>query len=471
MNTRIEQDGLGQLEIPSTAYYGIHSLRAKNNFPLSGYAMPKEFIAAMAMVKQASAVTNTDLKFLDQDRGAAIVRACEEMAAGLLHDQVIVDPFQGGAGTSFNMNMNEVLANRAIEILGGELGDYSLVHPLNHVNMHQSTNDVFPTALAVAGLNLLKELETAIERLQACLQDKEQAFQDVVKAGRTELTDAVPVTLGMEFSAFAEAVGRDRWRVFKCRERLKKVSLGGTAVGTGVGAPRDYILKAAANLKQITGLPISRAENLVDATQNLDRFVEASAMLKAYGSNLIKICNDLRMMASGPDTGFQEITLPAVQTGSSIMAGKINPVVMEAAVQVGLQVLANDQTTTLVASMGQLELNHLAPLLAHAFLESLILLKNITPVLAENCRGIVANKTVCAENARKTSALATVLVPHLGYGRVEGLVKKAQARGCSLLDVLDGENDLDQKWVKDLLSPKSLYKLGFITADFIKRNT
>ena len=327
----------------------------------------------------------------------------------------------------------------------------------------------FPTALAVAGLNLLKSLESAIERFQACLQDKEQELRDVVKAGRTEMMDAVPMTLGMEFSAYAEAIGRDRWRVFKCRERLKKVNLGGTAIGTGVGAPRDYILKAASRLKLITGLPVSRAENLVEATQNMDRFVEASAMLKAYGSNLLKISSDLRLMASGPDTGLGEINLPKLQAGSSIMAGKTNPVVMEAAAQVGLKVMSNDQTIALAAGLGNLELNHLAPLIAHSFLESLTLLNNITPVITENCRGITANKDACAENAEKTLALATVLVPHLGYGRVESLVDEARKSGRTLMEVLSKQDDLQYNFAETLLSPKTLYKLGFTESDFIKR--
>ena len=274
--TRLERDSIGELEIPADAYWGIHTLRAVRNFPFSGYRLHPAFIRAFALVKQACAETNVELKYLSKERGEAIAKACREMSLGLLDAEIVVDPYQGGAGTSTNMNVNEVIAGRASELLGGERGDRSLVHPIDHVNMHQSTNDAYPTALKVAVLDLLTELEKRISALQETLQGKEIEFRDIVKVSRTELTDAVPMTLGMTFGAWAEAIARDRWRIFKSRERIKRINLGGTAIGTGLGAPREYIFKASTRLRHLSGQPVSRAENMVDATQNMDSFVEVS---------------------------------------------------------------------------------------------------------------------------------------------------------------------------------------------------
>ncbi len=466
IKVRIESDALGEMNIPADAYYGIHTLRAVRNFPFSGYQMHPEFIRTFAMVKQACAVANVELGHMDEKIGNAIITACKDIAFGNLHSEIIVDPFQGGAGTSTNMNFNEVIANRAIELLNGERGDYSLVHPLKHVNMHQSTNDVYPTALKVATLNLLIKLEAEVTELQQSLQIKEQEFRDVVKVGRTELNDAVPMTLGMTFGAFAEAVARDRWRIFKCRERIKKVNLGGTAIGTGLGASRDYILCAAGKLKQITGLPVSRAENLIDVTQNMDSFVEVSGFLKAYAVNLIKISSDLRLLASGPATGLGEIKLPTLQAGSSIMAGKVNPVMPEAVTQISLKVIGNDQTITLAASMGQLELNHLLPLLAHSLLESLTLLINATKSFSENCiAGITADHDRCKKHVEKSYALATVLVPVLGYERVEKILTDAKKSGRTIREELVHQKIASLKEIDEILSPNRLCKLGYEADD------
>ncbi|MBI9080683.1 MAG: aspartate ammonia-lyase [Pseudodesulfovibrio sp.] len=459
---RRERDALGEMNVPSEAYYGIHTLRAVENFPFSGYRLHPAFISAFAQVKQACASTNTHLGYLSEERGDAITTACMEVESGKLDNDIVVDPFQGGSGTSTNMNFNEVIANRATELLGGERGDHSFVHPINHINMHQSTNDVYPTALKIAALNLLAELETRISELQQSLQEKETEFSDIVKVGRTELTDAVPMTLGMTFGAFAEGVTRDRWRIFKSRERIKKVNLGGTAIGTGLGAPRDYILQVTDNVRHITGLPISRAENLVDATQNMDCFVEISGMLKTYASNLMKISSDLRLLASGPATGIGEITLPALQAGSSIMAGKINPVMPEAVTQVALRVIGNDQAITLAASMGQMELNHLLPLLTHALMESLTLLINATRGLTEKCiPGIEADQERCRYHVEKSSALATVLVPALGYGRVEKLITQATISGTTIREEAVLQDLAPPEILDQLLLPKRLCKLGF----------
>jgi len=469
--TRIEHDGLGEMRLPADAYWGIHTSRAVRNFPFSGYRLHPAFIRAFAQVKQACAMTNALLGHLSGERGRAVMDACAEIAAGALHDQIVVDPFQGGAGTSTNMNFNEVIAGRAAELLGGDRSDRELVSPLRHVNMHQSTNDVYPTALRIAVLNLLADLEAAVSGLQAAMQAKESAFRDVVKVARTELTDAVPMTLGMTFSAFADAVARDRWRIFKCRERIKRVNLGGTAIGTGLGAPRDYVMAAAGNLAKVTGLPVSRAENLVDATQNSDVFVEVSGMLKACAANLLKIASDLRLLSSGPATGLGELRLPPLQAGSSIMAGKINPVMPEAVTQIALRVMANDQAITMAAGLGQLELNHLLPLIAHSLPESLTLLTAGCRGLAEGCvDGAQARPDRCREQVDRSAALATVLVPALGYERVERLLADAREAGRTVAEQVAADRIAPAETVARLLSPRNLCKLGFAPDEFDEVN-
>nr|WP_321514471.1 aspartate ammonia-lyase [uncultured Pseudodesulfovibrio sp.] len=464
---RRERDALGELEIPDNVYYGIHTMRAVLNFPFSKTTLPSPFIKALGQVKRACAETNTVLGHLNQELSSAIITACKELEDGKLSDHIVVDAFQGGAGTSTNMNVNEVIANRAEELLGGKLGEYTQVHPLHHVNMHQSTNDVYPTALKVAALGLLVELEEHVARLQESLQAKEAELRDVVKVARTELMDGVPMTLGMTFSAFSDAVARDRWRIFKSRERIKKVNLGGTAIGTGLGAPRDYVLKVTETLRHICGLPVSRAENLVDATQNMDSLVEVSGMLKTYAANLMKLASDLRLLSSGPDTGIGEISLPPLQTGSSIMAGKINPVMPEAVTQIALKVMGNDQTIGLAAGMGQLELNHLMPLIAHTLLESLMLLINATHSLTQHCiPGIKANVDRCLSHVEQSNALATVLVPVLGYDRVEKLVASAKESGRTIREEISHQGIASSVIIDELLSPKRLCKLGFTPDEF-----
>ena len=470
---RIEKDGLGEKEIPDNAYYGIHTQRAIENFPISGYRLHPEFIKAFAQVKKACALVNTELGYMEEKIGKAIVQACNDLINGELHTQIKVDPLQGGAGTSTNMNFNEVIANRAIEILGGEKGNYEIVHPLHQVNMHQSTNDVYPTALKIATLNLLKRLEEEVAKLQEAFQIKEQEFKNVVKLGRTELQDAVPITLGMEFGAYAEAIARDRWRIFKARERIKIINLGGTAVGTGLGAPRKYIFKVTEKLRELTGLNIARAENLVDATQNMDIFVEVSGMLKAYAANLFKIAGDLRLLGSGPHGGIAEIKIPPVQPGSSIMPGKVNPVILEAVQQVALKVIGNDNVITLVASLGQLELNQFIPLSAHSLLESLEILINTTKILRTKCvEFIEPDSEKCLEYVIKSKTIATVLVPILGYKKVEEIVKKAMKQRKSIKEILIEDRIMTNEQVEKLLLAKRMYKLGFTEDEYdeFKRN-
>lgn len=464
---RQESDALGARALPEGALYGIHTLRAAENFPVSGARLFPEFIKAYALVKAACAETNLEIGSLDATKAGAIVAACREIADGGHADQFLVDPYQGGAGTSTNMNVNEVVANRALQLLGRAPGDYAFLSPLEHVNLHQSTNDTYPTALKVAALLLLKDLEAATARLQEAFQEKETAFAHVVKVGRTECMDAVPLTLGMEFGAFAEAISRDRWRIFKCRERIKQASLGGTAIGTGLGAPREFIFRAVEHLRVLTGLPLSRAENLVDATANADPFVEVSGILSAFAANLLKISSDLRLLASGPATGLGEIRLPALQAGSSIMPGKVNPVVPECVGQTALRVMANHQAVTLVAGLGQLQINQFLPLLAHSLLESLRLLSRVTRIFADKCvAGITADEPRCRELVEKSHALATVLVPALGYERVSHLLAEADAKDLPLAEHLEASGVLSRDAAAALLSPRRMRKLGYEAGDY-----
>ena len=459
---RTEHDSLGERTVPAAAYYGIHTVRAVENFPLLGQPSSRALVQAMATVKLACARTNRELGLLDGEAADAIVRACRELIAGDLAGEIVVDALQGGAGTSLNMNVNEVLANRAEEILGGRRGEYARISPLDHVNLHQSTNDVFPTALKVAAITLLRRLEKSIAGLQGAFQAKEREFGDVVKIGRTQLQDACPITLGMEFSAWAEALSRDRWRVFKCEERLRVVNLGGTAVGTGLTAPREYIFLVVEKLREETGFGLARAENLVDATQNADSFVEVSGILKAHAVNLFKISSDLRLLASGPRTGLGELKLPAVQAGSSIMPGKVNPVICEAVGQAAMLAIGNDATITLAAQSGQLELNAFLPLLAHALLQSLSVLDAACRMFRERCvDGITADRAACEAHVRQSWATVTALLPKLGYDRAAAVAKQAQETGKSVVQLVVEQGLLDSETVQTLLSPDAMTGLGY----------
>lgn len=461
--TRTEQDALGTREIPADVLWGIHTARALENFPLTGRPVHPELIRAMGLVKQACAQTSRDLGYLDQRIADAIINACSEVANGRYAEAFVVDALAGGAGTSVNMNANEVIASLANETLGGRRGIYDPVHPLDHVNLHQSTNDVFPTAVRVAVLAGLKRLETASADLQASLQKHEETFRDVLRPGRTQLRDAVPLTLGMTFSAWAEAIARDRWRIFKSRERIKIHNLGGTAIGTGLGAPRDYIFRAGENLRRLCGFNIARSENLVDTTQNLDPFVEVSGMLKTMAVNLYKISSDLRLLSSGPATGLGEINLPPMQTGSSIMAGKVNPVIPEAVSQAALKVMGADGIITQASALGQLELNHLLPLVADEILSAIALLTRASDILNHRCiGGITANREHSRKLVFASPMLTTVLVPVLGYDAVDAIVKKATEEGIPVMDAVLQDGRVDRQTLDRLLSPEAMYRLGFV---------
>ncbi|UZP66975.1 aspartate ammonia-lyase [Desulfovibrio mangrovi] len=460
-HTRTEQDQFGSLEIPAEALYGIQTARAVANFPLSGYRLPAVFIRAYAEVKLACSRVNAALGHLPAPVAQVVETACHELIRGEHHDQIVVDAFQGGAGTSTNMNFNEVVANRAAMLMGQPCGS-GAVHPLHHVNLHQSTNDTYPTALKVAVLHELKALEQPVTALQETLQRKEQAHRDVLRLGRTELQDAVPVTMGMTFGAWAEAIARDRWRIFKCRERIRQVNLGGTAVGTGLGAPRDYVLRVTDELRRITGLKLSRAENLVDATQNLDDFVEVSGMLKACAVNLLKISGDIRLLSSGPSTGLGELRIPAMQTGSTVMPGKVNPVIPEAVAQAALRVMSNDALAGQVAALGNLELNQFMPLMAHSILESLHLLRQAVTLLHTRCLAQAEpDAERCREHVNDGGALAAVLVPAVGYARAEAIAHTAQEKGISLAQAAAEELDMPEEAIAALLSPERMRQLGY----------
>jgi aspartate ammonia-lyase len=461
MKTRIEKDYLGELPVPEDAYYGIHTVRAAQNFPVSNFRVPKEFIMALAEVKQACTLANIRANLLNTRIGQAIIEAAKEVATGKLYDHFIVDAFQGGAGTSTNMNMNEVLANRAIELLGGAKGEYHIVDPLEHVNLSQSTNDVYPTALKVAAIRLVITLSEEVAQLQGAFQEKEAAFAGVLKLGRTEMQDAVPITLGQEFGAHAEAVARDRWRLFKVEERLRQVNLGGTAIGTGLNAERDYIYAATEELQGITGLGIARAENMVDVTQNADVYVEVSGLVKAAAVNLAKIAGDLRLLSAGPRGGLAEISLPQLQAGSSIMPSKVNPVMTEMVSQVSFQVISSDQAITLAAFSGQLELNAFLPLITFNLLTSLKLLTNCVILFRTRCvEGIVAKPERCSNWLEESLCLATALAPYIGYDKAAELSKQAATHRKTIRQMAFEEGLFTMDELDVIFSPQELTRPG-----------
>ncbi len=397
----------------------------------------------------------------DEAKADAIERACRELADGGLATEIVVDRLQGGAGTSTNMNVNEVLANRALQILGEPPGDYARVSPLNDLNLHQSTNDTYPTALRLAAITLLHRLEEQVVTLQEAFQQKEQAFAHVVKVGRTQYQDAVLTTLGREMGAYAEALNRDRWRIYKCEERLRVVNLGGTAIGTGFAAPRQYIFRVVDTLRELTSIGFARAENLTEATQNADVFVEVSGILKAHAMTLLKVCGDLRLLSSGPEAGLGEIRLPQRQAGSSIMPGKVNPVIPEAVSQVALLVAGHDSTIAVAAGLGSLELNAFFPLIADCLLQSLSLLTHADEILRRLCvEGLEADEERCAAHVRASSAAATALVPEIGYEAACDVVRAAEAEGATIRDVVVARGLLTAAQYEELLSAEAVCRLG-----------
>ncbi|MDD3212036.1 MAG: aspartate ammonia-lyase [Eubacteriales bacterium] len=430
---RTESDSIGNLQVPADAFYGVQTLRAVENFPITGQHIPDEMIISLAYIKKAAAITNRAAGDLPASIAQAIITACDEIIAGKWHEQFIVDVIQGGAGTSTNMNANEVIANRAIELLGGVKGDYSLVHPNDHVNMSQSTNDVYPTCGKMTAIHLLGGLYEQLALLKDTLSRQAWAFHNVIKIGRTQLQDAVPVRLGQSFHAYASCIGRDIGRIKAAEAEMHQVNLGGTAIGTHLNAGKAYVQNIVQNLSTVSGLSLEPAQDCIDATQNADGYAALSGALKALAVNLSKISNDLRLMSSGPIGGFCEINLPSRQNGSSIMPGKINPVIPEVVNQIAFLVVGNDATITMAAEAGQLELNAFEPVIFNRLFGSISALTHGIHVLSTLCiQGITANQSRCKALVEGSSALATVLCPVVGYTRASALAKRAIASGDSV---------------------------------------
>src|SRR5882672_6378109 len=459
---RVESDTMGEVKVPNSAYYGAQTQRAVENFPISGIRLPKDFIRAMALIKLAAAKANMQLGLLEPKKGEAIVSAAKEVMDGSLYEQFVIDVFQTGSGTSTNMNANEVIANRAIELLGGRRGDKKVVHPNDHVNMGQSTNDVFPTAIHVAAYGeIAHELLPALEELAAAFDERATAFADVVKAGRTHLQDAVPMTLGQEFGGYASVVRHGIARVRATLTHLAELPIGGTALGTGINAPPGFGERVTAELARRTGLPFVCAPNLFEAMQNRDAAVETSGALRTLAVGLMKIANDLRLLTSGARTGLNEIELPATQPGSSIMPGKVNPVIPEAVNQVAALVLGHDATIAIAGMNGNLDLNVMMPVIAHALLEQVAVTAAAARVFARRCVvGIRANVERCRQYAELTGQLVTAIAPVVGYDRAAELFKRAMARDVPIRQILEEERVLPKEEIARLLDLHQLARGG-----------
>lgn len=458
---RLEHDFLGELEIPEDAYYGVQTLRAMENFKITGQRIDSDFIVALAMVKKAAALANMATDRLDKVIGEALVTAADEVINGKFHDQFPVDPIQGGAGTSFNMNMNEVLCNRALEIIGDQKGNYDRISPNNHANMAQSTNDAFPTAIKVCTIRKGRVLMAALRGLADALDEKAVEFKDVLKMGRTHLQDAIPITLGQEFAAYASAVRRGAGRVEGVLHRLYSVNMGATAIGTGLNAEPEYITEVAKQLSRITDEPFVTADNLIDATNNTDAFADVSSALKVTALVLIKIANDFRMMASGPRCGLHEIDLPARQPGSSIMPGKVNPVIPEVLNQTCYQVIGNDLAVTMGVENGQFELNVMEPVMAFNIFNSIAYLTNAVNTFTNLCvKGLKANTEQCEEWLDKSVGIITALLPHIGYENSSMLAKEAYKTGRPVRQIILEKGLLAKEAMDIILSPEEMTQPG-----------
>ncbi|MCR3760258.1 aspartate ammonia-lyase [Clostridium felsineum] len=460
-NFRNETDLLGKKEIPNDAYYGINSLRASENFNISNNKVNLNLIYAIVLVKKAAAIAHKNLNELSLEKANAIINACDDILEGKFDNEFITNSLQGGAGTSTNMNVNEVIANRAIELLGGKKGDYSCVHPIEDVNMSQSTNDVYPTALRIAAIKLLRPLSDALSKLQDAFQVKENDFADIIMLGRTELMDALPMMAGQGFGAYAKAFSRDRWRIYKVEERLREINLGGNAIGTGVNASYEYIFSVTDIIQDLTGLGVARSDYPMDVTQNMDVFVEVSGLLKALSVNLIKISNDIRLLGSGPMGGIGELKLKKVQAGSSIMPGKVNPVICEMVSQVSMKVMANDTAISLAASFGQLQLNAFSPLISDSLLESLEILTNAINIFRKQCiDSITIDEEKCKEHLEASTAMVTALVHYIGYDKASYIAKKAIKEKKSIKTLIIEEKILTKEEVDKILNPYEITKPG-----------
>ncbi len=459
MTFRNEHDLLGDSPVPADAYWGIHTLRAIENYPITGKPIGSyaELVRALALTKQAAALANAELGQLDKTRADAIVAACQEIAGGKLHEQFVVDVIQGGAGTSTNMNANEVIANRALELLGHKKGDYAHLHPLNHVNMSQSTNDVYPTALRVATCLSIRALLSAMAGLREAFAAKADEFKDVLKIGRTQLQDAVPMTLGQEFSTYAVMLHEDEARLGEAIALIREINLGATAIGTGINTDMRYSRLAIGHLSRLSGLDLEAAPNLIEATQDCGAFVQLSGVLKRVATKLSKTCNDLRLLSSGPQAGFNEIRLPPRAAGSSIMPGKVNPVIPEVVNQIAFEVIGNDVTITMAAEGGQLQLNAFEPIIAHSLFKSIEHLAAGCRTLTAHCvTGITANRDLLAERVRISAGLATALNPHIGYENATRVAQEALRTGRGVAELVEEMGLMDKARLTEVLAPEVL---------------
>jgi aspartate ammonia-lyase len=456
---RTEHDLLGDREVPASAYYGIHTLRALENFDITGIAISTypDLIRALAEIKHAAARANLKLGLLDQLRADAIVGACKEIQSSKLHDQFVVDVIQGGAGTSTNMNTNEVVANRALEILGHARGEYQYLHPNEHVNMGQSTNDVYPTALRLATYTGIFRLIEVMSRLRQAFEYKAETFRNMVKMGRTQLQDAVPMTLGQEFSTYAVMLGEDEERLKEAALLIREINLGATAIGTGINAHPDYAILVCRLLRELSGVPVITSPNLVEATQDCGSFVQLSGVLKRIAVKLSKICNDLRLLSSGPRAGLGEINLPPQQAGSSIMPGKVNPVIPEVVNQIAFEVIGNDVTITFAAEAGQLQLNAFEPIIAHSLFKSVIHLRQGCLMLADRCvNGITANSERMRKMVENSIGIVTALNPHIGYTNATIVAQEALKSGRSVYDLVLEMKLMTREQLESILQPDVL---------------
>ncbi|MBR1233829.1 aspartate ammonia-lyase [Bradyrhizobium sp. AUGA SZCCT0182] len=471
MTTRREHDLLGDRDVPAEAYYGVHTLRAVENFPISGtpISIYPDLIAALASIKIAAAKSNRELGLLDAKLADAIVAAAEEVRSGELHDQFVVDVIQGGAGTSTNMNANEVIANRALELLGRPKGDYKFLHPNEHVNMSQSTNDVYPTALKLAAYGGIMRLVEAMAVLREAFERKSDEFRDIIKMGRTQLQDAVPMTLGQEFSTYAVMLGEDEQRLKEAVLLVCEINMGATAIGTGINSHPDYAGLVCRHLRSVTGIPVVTATNLVEATQDCGSFVQLSGVLKRVAVKLSKTCNDLRLLSSGPRVGLNEINLPPVQAGSSIMPGKVNPVIPEVVNQIAFEVIGNDITVSFAAEGGQLQLNAFEPIIAHSLFKSVNHLRAGCLTLSDKCvNGITANAAHLRRGVENSIGIVTALNPYIGYANATEIAQQALVTGESVYDLVLAKKLLTPEQLDQILQPEVLTRPRAITVTLVQ---
>jgi len=467
---RVEKDFLGEVKVPLNAYYGVQTMRAMTNFPISGLKLDRDMIRALGMIKLAAARSNMALGLLPKPAGIAIIEACQAVINGELDGEFPLDPIQGGAGTSCNMNANEVIANKAAEILGGQKGDYELLSPNTHVNMSQSTNDVYPTSIKIACLFKAERLIQVNRELVQALRSKAVEFDHIIKMGRTQLQDAVPIRLGQEFAAYAQAVERSNKRIVRACESLKEINMGATAIGTALNAEPKYIELVIKNLSCITGFELKRAENLIDATQNADVFSEVSDVLKTCALVLSKIANDLRLLSSGPKCGLKEINLPEVQPGSSIMPFKVNPVIPEVVNQISFLVVGNDTTISMAVEAGQLELNAMEPIIAFNLFQSFDTMTKGTRTFIDNCiTGITANEKICNEMVEKSLGIVTALNPHIGYENSCAIAKEAFYSEKSVREIAAQKSILSSEEIDIILRPMEMTEPGIAGKSLLKK--